>query len=143
MDEKAIEKLLLSHGVRPTANRIVIAKALADAPRPMTMRDLEYSILTIDKSGIFRTLVLFRDHHLVHTIEEADNVTGYELCLSHDNDRDEDEHAHFYCEQCHRTFCLTGVAVPMVPLPEGFEARSASYLVHGICAECRQKHHQK
>lgn len=143
MDEKTLIDFLQAHGVKPTANRIVIARALDASPRPMTMKDLEYQILTIDKSNIFRTLVLFRKHKLVHAIEEADNVTGYELCTSSDEEHDEDEHAHFYCEQCHRTFCLTGIPVPIVSLPEGFEATSVSYLVHGICAECRAKHPQK
>ena len=65
------EALMLEHGVKPTANRIVVAKALASAMRPMSLIELERTIGTIDKSNIFRALTLFRDKHLVHLIEDG------------------------------------------------------------------------
>ena len=40
--------LLTAHDVKPTANRIVIAEALAAADCPMSMKELEYSILSIE-----------------------------------------------------------------------------------------------
>ena len=51
------EQLLTEHGIKPTANRIVVVKALAAAERPMSLTELEYKILSIDKSGVFRALV--------------------------------------------------------------------------------------
>lgn len=131
--------LLEQHGVKPTANRIVVVKALAAAGRPMSLTELEYNILTIDKSGIFRALTLFRDHHLVHVIEDGGDGVRYELCHSHATDVDDDLHVHFYCERCRRTFCLEQVAVPAVPLPPGFTMTSVNYMVKGICPECGQE----
>ncbi|MBQ9655992.1 MAG: transcriptional repressor [Prevotella sp.] len=128
--------LLEQHGVKPTANRIVVVKALAAAGRPMSLTELEYNILTIDKSGIFRALTLFRDHHLVHVIEDGGDGVRYELCHSHATDVDDDLHVHFYCERCRRTFCLEQVAVPAVPLPPGFTMTSVNYMVKGICPDC-------
>ena len=55
MEEKHLLELLESHGVKPTANRIVIARALAAAGRPMSMTELETELETIDKSNVFRT----------------------------------------------------------------------------------------
>ena len=72
MENDKIVKLLECHGVKPTVNRIVIAKTLAVQERPVSMKDLEYKILSIDKSNIFRTLMLFREHHVVHIIEDGD-----------------------------------------------------------------------
>lgn len=131
--------LLEQHGVKPTANRIVVVKALAAAGRPMSLTELEYNILTIDKSGIFRALTLFRDHHLVHVIEDGGDGVRYELCHSHATDVDDDLHVHFYCERCRRTFCLEQVAVPAVPLPPGFTMTSVNYMVKGICPDCGQE----
>ena len=71
--------LLTAHDVKPTANRIVIAEALAAADCPMSVKELEYSILSIDKSNIFRTLMLFKAHHLVHVIEDGNGSVKYEL----------------------------------------------------------------
>ena len=130
--------LLADHGVKPTANRIVVVKALAAAGRPMSLTELEYEILSIDKSGVFRALTQFRNHHLVHVIEDGSGGVRYELCHSHrhDSHRDDDLHLHFYCERCRRTYCLPEAPVPEVALPPGFTATTVNYLVKGICPQC-------
>ena len=130
------EALLVAHDIKPTANRIVVAKTLAAAERPMSLSELEYKILSIDKSGVFRALTLFREHHLVHVIEDGGDGVRYELCLSHHEDEDDDVHVHFYCIKCHRTFCLHEVPVPPVTVPEEYVPESVSYLVKGICPAC-------
>ena len=83
LNQQECEQLLLEHGIKPTANRIVIVKTLADAENPMSLTELEYKILSIDKSGVFRALTLFREHHLVHVIEDGGDGVRYELCHSH------------------------------------------------------------
>lgn len=131
-------ELLESHGVKPTANRILIARALAAKEGPMTMKDLETAIVSLDKSSIFRVLTVFREHHMVHVIEGGDGGVKYELCLSHDDETDDDEHIHFFCERCHRTFCLYDQLMPEVRAPEGFLLTSANYILRGLCPDCRR-----
>lgn len=138
MNSDKCEALLAEHGIKPTANRIVVVKALAAADRPMSLTELEYKILSIDKSGVFRALTLFRDHHLVHVIEDGSGGVRYELCHSHHGaPGDDDLHLHFYCEHCRRTFCLNDIPVPGVVLPEGFQPHSINYMVKGICPDCQ------
>ena len=137
MSSAECEALLASHGIKPTANRIVVARTLAAAERPMSLTELEYKILSIDKSGVFRALTLFREHHLVHVIEDGGDGVRYELCHSHDgHDEDDDQHVHFYCERCHRTFCLTDMPIPTVSLPAGYELHDINYMAKGLCPEC-------
>ena len=138
MQDNPYAQLLEAHGVKPTANRIIIVKALSQAGAPMSMKELEYSILSLDKSSIFRTLTMFREHHLVHTIESGDSGMRYELCKSHDNSTDDDEHVHFYCERCHKTYCLYDTLIPQVPVPEGFLTCSANFILRGVCPQCRK-----
>jgi len=139
MNSEECEKLLASHDIKPTANRIVVARTLAAAERPMSLSELEYKILSIDKSGIFRTLSLFRENHLVHVLEDGGDGVRYELCRSHDgHHEDDDQHVHFYCERCHRTFCLSDTPIPTVTLPDGYEPLSINYMVKGLCPECSQ-----
>lgn len=136
MDEKECSELLQAHEIRPTVNRILTIRALHGAGRPMSLSELEYKLLTVDKSGIFRALTLFREHHLVHVIEDGDGGVKYELCMSHSGDDDDDVHVHFYCEHCHRTLCLDDVPIPPVKLPAGYRQLSANYVVKGICSDC-------
>lgn len=143
MDDKNFEgieeKLLDAHGIKPTANRILIVKALASEKHPVSMSELEHQIQTIDKSGIFRTLMLFKAHHLVHAFEDGEGQVEYELCTSHGVDEDEDMHVHFYCESCHRTFCFYNTPIPSVDIPCGYEMDSINYMIKGLCPDCARK----
>lgn len=139
MDESHLLELMQLHGVKPTANRIVVAKTLMVEHRPLTMTELEERIGTIDKSGIFRTLTLFKERNLVHVLEDADG-TRYELCHSHSHLEDNDMHLHFHCERCGCTICLEEFPIPAVNLPQGFTMQSANFVINGLCPKCSGRH---
>ena len=128
--------LLQHHGIKPTANRILIADALSAEGRPLSLTELETALGTVDKSNISRALALFRERHLVHVLEDGSDSVRYELCLSRPDGEDDDTHVHFYCEKCRRTFCLGEIAIPPVPLPEGYAAESVNYMIKGLCPRC-------
>ena len=135
------ETILTGHGVKVTANRILILRALHNASGPLSMTELETELETIDKSIISRTLATFREHRLVHRILSGGEAK-YELCHGHmhtEVEMDDDEHVHFYCEECHRTFCLDDIRIPEVKLPVGYHPSEITYLVSGICRECSRK----
>lgn len=136
MGNNKYEEMLNGWGVRPTANRILILKSLYESARPLSMVEIESMVKTVDKSNISRTLGLFRDNHLVHIIEAGDSLR-YELCHSHNHKEHDDMHVHFYCEHCHRTFCID-TPIPEVQLPDGYEMHSINYMVKGICRDCRK-----
>ena len=133
------DALLRSHGIRPTANRISIVRALSAADRPLSLLELEIGLVTIDRSGIFRTLTALRDARLVHVLEDGADGVRYELCRSHGDGRDDDLHVHFHCERCRRTFCLPGIPLPSIDLPDGYVMTGLNYMVKGICPQCGRK----
>ena len=139
MDESACVELLQKHAIKPTSNRIVVLKALAHEERPVSVSELENTILTIDKSGIFRTLMLFKERHLVHSLEDGNGGVRYELCLSHDEDEDDDVHVHFFCERCGQVYCLHDIPIPAVELPDGFSVATINYMVKGVCPSCARE----
>ena len=114
MTNEEIVGLLVHHGVKPTPNRILIAQALAAATRPSSQPELERRVETLDKSSIFRT-------------------------LSHDADHDDDQHVHFYCERCNRTYCLESIHIPQVTLPAGYEVHGVNYVIKGLCPHCARQ----
>lgn len=131
---------ILMHGeVRPTANRIVVAQLLSASSRPLSLSELEDMSDTLDKSTVFRTLSLFRDHHIVHVIDDGSACPRYELCQCPDHDEKDDRHVHFYCEQCHKSFCLHDIHTPLaeaLSLPLGYQAKSVNFVINGLCPEC-------
>ena len=117
-----VAKLTLRH-IKPTATRLLIVREMP----------------TIDKSTISRTLSLFLLHRLIHAIDDGSGALKYAVCADDCDCTVQDEHTHFYCEQCHRTFCLKQLSVPVVPLPDGFRLNSVNYVLKGLCPECERK----
>lgn len=134
-----IERALAEHGVKPTGNRLMVARVLSEAVRPLCLGDIEGVLETVDKSNIFRALTLFRERRLVHVIEDETGVLHYEMCTHRGEGDDDDLHAHFYCRRCHRMECLPGVMIPAIGLPEGYATESITYIVKGICPRCAAK----
>lgn len=135
-------QMLEAHGIKPTANRILIARVLGDAPNPMSMTEIETALETVDKSVISRSLALFGSAHLLHRIDAGGEGALYELCRrSHDRQDggDDDMHVHFYCELCRKTFCMEDIPVPHVGLPDGYEAVSVNYIASGLCPACASR----
>lgn len=139
MTTEELEALLLTHDIRPTANRILVARALMNAKQPLAMAELEEMLDTVDKSNISRTLALFRSSHLVHEIDGASQGVRYEMCRRHSDEHDDDAHVHFYCMKCQQTFCLDHEAIPQVHLPQGFKATTANFVLKGLCPKCNRE----
>ncbi len=140
MNNKYInEEGILDHaGLRVTAVRTMILKAIRrDFQNAFSLADLESALPTVDRSTLFRTLTTLTDAHLLHEIDDGTGQQKYCLC-HHDDTQHCPGHVHLTCQRCHRTYCLTTVQIPTVPLPEGFTAVEAEYVVKGICAECRK-----
>ena len=133
------EALMLEHGIKPTANRILILRVLLGAHRPLSMTELETELESVDKSIISRTLALFRDHRLLHALEDGGESLRYEVCHCAEEEEDSDRHVHFHCEACGRTFCLEDTPVPAIPAPAGFSVHHANYMLHGLCPDCARR----
>lgn len=139
MNTEEIEKILLSKGVKPTSNRILVVRELLRASHPTSLADLELALDTLDKSSIFRVLELLADKEVIHVIEDGSRSVKYELCHNHSHHSISDQHVHFYCENCKETFCFEDVSIPTVEAPSGFQVRAANYVLKGLCADCARK----
>ncbi len=143
MGHNDLTKCLELKGVKPTANRILILKALKETAQPLSLTDLENILVTIDKSSIFRTLTSFLEHNIVHTFEDGRGLLNYELCTSKSVCNHSDSHIHFYCESCKKSFCMNNIPFPDFQLPKGFTMNSVSFVIKGICPTCEKGHNSK
>lgn len=137
MNSDGAGDFLEKRGVRPTSNRILVLRELMRATHPVSLADLEALMdFRMDKASIFRVLELFAERDVVHAIEDGSRSQKYELCHSEGRHTMADQHVHFYCERCGRTYCLEDVSVPVVPVPPGFRPRSVNYMIKGLCPKC-------
>lgn len=133
------EALMLEHGVKPTANRILILRTLLREHRPLSMTEIETALESVDKSIISRTLATFREHHLLHALEDGGDSLRHEVCRCGEEEADTDRHVHFHCERCGRTFCFEDLPVPAITYPDGFDVHHINYMAHGLCPECSKR----
>ena len=139
MNSQLITERLAGKGIRPTSNRILVYDALARQESPQSLKDMENLLLSMDKSSIFRVLTLFLKHDVVHAFEDGRGVMNYELCNEQGECHHHDNHVHFYCEVCGRSFCMEDVPIPSFCLPSGFRQHSASFVIKGECPNCSSK----
>ena len=141
-DEQFYLDKLKHRGIRPTATRLHILRNMMRGDEAVSLPDMERYLPTVDKSTISRTLSLFLLNRLVHVIDDGSGSLKYAVCSDDCDCSVEDEHTHFYCTSCHRTFCLKHIAVPVVDLPPGFTLSSINYVLKGLCPECAEAEHE-
>lgn len=140
MNETIYLKKLEQREIKPTAIRLLILKTMMQHKEAFSLLDLENELDTVDKSTIYRTITLFLAHHLVHGIDDGTGSLKYAVCSNDCNCEVDDLHTHFYCENCHRTFCMKSIHVPIVTLPPGFTVQRINYVLKGLCSECSHQH---
>ena len=136
MTSEDIASRLSGRGVKPTAMRILVYKTLMDCVRPVSLREIDDKMVTAERSTIFRTLTLLLQQGLIHAIEDGSGAVRYEVCHGHDHCSLDDQHAHFFCTVCQRTFCLHDVCITHPTVPGGFHVTQVNYLLKGICPAC-------
>lgn len=131
------EQYLDSHGIRPTAVRILVWDCVSAQSETFSLADMEHLMPHMDRSSIFRALRLFAEHHLLHTIDDGTGQQKYCVCrCKHSNHIN---HVHFTCLKCGKTYCLEDYTIPIVPLPAGFMMEDAEYIIKGVCERCSNK----
>ena len=89
-----------------------------------------------DRVTVYRTLQVFVEKGIVHTIPTAENSVLYALCKDCDEDHHHDDHVHFVCKNCNTTICLDDIVSPEIKLPDGYRAESVQVVINGICKNC-------
>ena len=130
---------LKHRGIKPTATRLLILRAMFRGDETVSLPQLEKLLPTVDKSTISRTLSVFLMNRLIHVVDDGSGSLKYNVCSDDCDCGVEDEHTHFYCENCQRTFCPKRIHVPVVSLPGGFVLNSINYVIKGLCPECAEK----
>ncbi|MDO5760434.1 MAG: transcriptional repressor [Bacteroidota bacterium] len=136
MEEELLKKLE-DKGIKPTANRILVLRTMMEKNCPMSLTDLEQELLTLDKSSIYRVMELFAKNDVADTFEDGRGVEMYELCKAKGHCDNTDAHMHFYCEKCHKSFCLKELKTKYLDVPKDFRINSFSFVIRGLCNKCR------
>lgn len=139
MTEEEIISKINAHGIRPTAIRTLVWRAIERTDFAFALADLEMMLDTVDKSSIFRALTVFVENGMLHTITDGSGQTKYCICHDHNSQTVGCDHIHITCLVCGRTFCVRNQHIPPVDVPKDFEVRHVSYVIQGVCPHCGHK----
>ncbi len=128
--------LLRRHGVRVTAQRLAVLRAVSEQPHG-TAAEIETVVRenlgTISTQAVYDVLSTLADTGIVRRIEPAGSPARYE-------DRVSDNHHHLICRACGRMVdvdCAVGDAPCLTAADDaGYEIDEAEVIYWGRCRDC-------
>lgn len=134
---EAIENILQSKNIAPTAMRILVLEYLQKQTAAVNLGDVEAGFAQADRITIYRTLKTFEEKGLIHSINDGTESTKYALCAEACKAGNHyDLHLHFYCNNCKQTYCLPKHQVPEIDLPAGYQLTELNLVAKGTCERC-------
>lgn len=131
------EQILTEAGIRHTAIRLMVLREIIAYDHTFTLAEMEQRMATIDRSTLFRTLMLFVERKVLHDI---DNGSGSKLfCRCECTHRHHHTpHIHFTCTVCNETFCIKDIDLSALPFPIDYEVEEVSLVMKGLCPKCKK-----
>ena len=128
-----IANTLLSHGIKPSYQRIKIMEYLLEKKNHPTVdgiyNHLVKQIPTLSKTTVYNTLNLFMEKDLVKVLTIEENETRY--------DADVANHGHFKCQGCGEIFDFPiNIDNFETDKLKGFEIKKKDVYFKGICPYC-------
>ena len=134
-----LAKTLITHGVKPSVQRIAILEYLQTHYTHPTVEEvyqgLNRQIPTLSKTTVYNTLRLLAEHNvaLMITLDE------HRVCY----DGNTKPHVHFMCKKCGRIFDFMDEPMPMLEsnhkMIDGNKVDEIQLYYKGVCAECQAK----
>jgi len=132
----AAEGLLRQHGLRVTAQRLAVLRAVADRPHS-TADDIDSVVRSeigaVSRQAVYDALAALTDRGLLRRIQPAGSPARYE-------DRVGDNHHHLICRSCNRMVdvdCAMGFAPCLTAADDsGYEVDEAEVIYWGRCPDC-------
>lgn len=126
--------MLEEHGIRVTAQRLAILRALARVQVPISHPELTERMANsaLDRATIYRNLLSLTEAGLLVRTQLGDNVWRYELPRA--KDAEHRLHPHFVCTDCGDVACLPENSVEL--RGAGIRSRVVEVQLRGLCPAC-------
>ena len=127
--------LLHQQGLRATAQRVAVLRAVADHPHGTAdelAADVRAALGTISRQAVYDALGVLVDQGLLRRLQPAGSPARYEP-------REEIEHHHLICRTCGRIVdvpCATGLPCRHAADDLGFEIDRTEVTFWGRCPDC-------
>ena len=133
VDDHAV---LRNHGLRVTAKRLAVLRAVATRPHSSTddiYRAVQAEVGAVSQQAVYDALASCTDRGVLRRIQPAGSVARYEARVG-------DNHHHLICRTCHRMVdvdCAVGEMPCLTAADDaGYEIDEAEVVYWGRCPDC-------
>lgn len=129
--------ILQEHGLKVTSSRLEVLDHFFSNNHALSHQDLESETNSIDRVTLYRTLNSFEEKGITHKVLDQNGVAKFALCKSECTEHHHhDNHFHFHCTSCSKTYCLDDSLKQEIKLPKGFKMNDVRLNVRGTCDSC-------
>ena len=137
--DKALADRISAGGRRLTPQRVLVARALADARRALSAQELYERLRAshprLGRATVFRALEAQVQDGMARRLERSGHVSVYVAC-------DGEHHHHLVCERCERVEDLDEKLLqPLLRSVDSrydFQVDHTALDIYGLCASCRR-----
>lgn len=128
--------ILYSKNLKRTGCRKGIIEIIMAADMALSEKEIKSQLTgNYDRTTFYRSFKTLVEHNIVHKIVIDNQIVKFAL----DNAiASKNEHAHFYCNECHSVQCIESELKQEIKLPDGYIEEEMEILVKGTCAFCRK-----
>lgn len=138
MNTSHLIELLNRKKIKPTSMRMLVLDFLIQQKNAISLSQIEENLHPADRITIYRTLKIFEEKGLVHSITDGTSSPKFFPCEEAcDHKHLHDLHVHFTCRLCKKTSCISEARIELPELPAGYTSESVQLLVKGICPDCK------
>lgn len=128
---------LISHNIKPSAQRIAIMKYLLEHPTHPSVDKIYTNLLpdmpTLSRTTVYNTLKVLEENNALVALNIDNKTMRYDGNVM--------PHAHFMCRECGKIF---DTPIPPELLKDiaglqGFEVDAVKLYYKGICKDCQKK----
>lgn len=138
-NQRITGSILEANGLKKTPIRIEILDLFMSHDFALSASDIVDKMKAgNDRVTVYRALASFEKRGILHKASEDGQGAKYALCSHrHRSKIPFDQHAHFVCDECQKTYCLEEVVIPSVEVSDEFIVNRVNYTIHGICKACK------
>ncbi len=138
VNQATLVRILKDHDIRKTGSRLDILHQFTEKGHALSQPDIEKALEDqCDRVTIYRTLTLYQEKGLIHTVLDDSGAMKYALCKDACTDHiHHHDHVHFKCIICGQTTCIEDTLIPRITLPNGYKIQEQKLLMVGTCDGC-------
>jgi len=133
---KAVE-ILNNHNLKRTSCREGIIEVVMTTNQALSENEIRERLVgNYDRTTFYRSFKTLEEHKIIHKIVVDNQLVKYALdnTVTH-----KEEHAHFYCNECHTVKCMDNVPIQKYQLPNGYTDVETEVIIKGKCANCKNQ----